>query len=350
MPVLLAVAAAGLLTGFSVAWIGLHIGGLKRTRDVDDAVTALAALIAAALCARAGVRHHGRMRVFWTLLAGACLCWSAAEITWGVYDVIMHVAVPVPSWADVGYLSAIPVAILGLLSLPAIPRTARLRIRWLLDSLIVATSLAFLSWGLVLGPVWHSTDLSTLGGVVALAYPFGDVMMVFFIILALRRMTGGETLALWFLFGGLLLMALSDSTYSYLTTTNSYSSGGLIDVGWIAAYLMIGLAGFASDPSRATVTRAAAARAPSLTSFFAPFVPAFMALATVGIKLQLGDTLDTAATAFAFGLIVLVLVRQALLARELMGAGDTADAGHVISLIQLALGRDKPRTAQAERL
>ena len=52
------------------------------------------------------------------------------------------------------------------------------------DGLVVATALLFLSWTLVLGPLWRSADLSTWAGVVALAYPFGDVVIVFFIVLA----------------------------------------------------------------------------------------------------------------------------------------------------------------------
>ena len=45
------------------------------------------------------------------------------------------------------------------------------------------------------------------GGLVALGYPFGDVVIVFFILVAVRGMTVHDR-ALWCLLGGLLLMPL----------------------------------------------------------------------------------------------------------------------------------------------
>jgi len=42
------------------------------------------------------------------LFGCAMACWTLAEVIWGYYAVILNVAVPLPSWADLGYLSAIP--------------------------------------------------------------------------------------------------------------------------------------------------------------------------------------------------------------------------------------------------
>lgn len=340
-----AAAVAALIAGLSALWIGFRIGGLRLTRDVDDTVTALAALLATLACGRAGLRHQGRLRVTWSLLAGACLCWTVAEVTWGVYDLVLRAEVPVPSWADVGYLAAIPIAVIGLLRLPAMPSGRRHRMRWLADGVIVAAALGFVSWTLVLGPVWHATDLSTIGGIVAVAYPLGDVMMVFFVVVAVRRMSGGESAALWLLLAGLLMMALSDSAYSYLVTTNSYSSGGLLDVGWIAAYLTISVAAVASKPQEQTVTRAAASSAPSLLSFVAPFVPALMALGAIGLELQLGRALDAPAMAFALVLVTLVLVRQLLLANQFVKESDDAETLQIRHIVSTALGRRGPASA-----
>ena len=40
---------------------------------------------------------------------------------------------------------------------------------------------------------------------------------------------------------GMLCFAFSDSAYAYLTAVNAYSGSNLIDVGWVAGYLVIGL-------------------------------------------------------------------------------------------------------------
>jgi len=225
-----------LATGVLGIWIGLHVGGARVTLWVDDVATPLAALIACVLCLRARARHGGRMRLFWSLLGCATASWTLAEVVWGYYALILNVEVPVPSWADLGYLSAIPLAVAALVVHPATRGGGTRRARSVLDGLVVATALLFLSWTLVLGPLWRSADLSTWTGVVALAYPFGDVVIVFFIVLAIRGMTGGDRLSLWCLLVALLVMALSDSTYSYLTEVGRYTGADVIDTGWVAAY------------------------------------------------------------------------------------------------------------------
>ena len=337
--VLVGVAIVSLVTTVSALWIGLRVGGAACARDFDDLVTAMVAIIATLFCFRAARRECGRMRVFWGLTAGACLCWAVAEVTWAVYELLLGVRVPILSWADVGYLSAIPLVVAALLSHPGMHRTRTRKVRSLFDSLIVATALAFLSWTLVVGQLWHSTDLSTLAGLVALAYPFGDVVIVFFIVVVVRRIGGDARLALWCLLAGLVVMAVSDSTYSYLSTINSFPSGGIIDVGWIAAYLTIGLAAFASEPSSLGVVDTAGPDAPTFASFLAPLVLTFVALAVAGLELQLGRHLDTAGTVMAFALVSLVLVRQTVFALELSKTADSAEADWLRRLVRAALSR-----------
>jgi hypothetical protein len=336
-----AAGAVALVTGLAGAWVGLRIGGARATLWVDDVLTPLAALIACVLCLRARTRHVGRMRLFWSLLAGAGALWTLAEVVWGYYALILDVEVPVPSWADVGYLSAIPVTVAALVAHPATGGGGTRKARSVFDGLLIATALLFLSWTLVLGPLWRSADLSTWTGVVALAYPFGDVVIVFFVVLAIRGMTGADRLSLWCLLAALLAMALSDSTYTYLTEVGRYTSPSLIDTGWIAAYLGIALAAFSSRSGGAAVP-AAVSRAersrPSLASLIAPLLPVLLALSVAAVEIRLGHRLDHAAWLMAFGLIALVLTRQGLMVRELLTPGCDAQAGLMQRLTDAALG------------
>ncbi len=322
-----AAGAAALATVAFAAWIALNIGGDRATLWMDDLVTPLAAGLGCALCFAAARRHDGRMRTFWGLLCAAMACWTLAEGIWGVYALILAREVPLPSWADLGYLSAIPLAVAALIMHPATRGSGSRSLRATLDALALATALLFLSWTLVLGPLWHSSDLTTLAGLVAVAYPFGDIVIVFFIVLAIRGMTGDGRLSLWCLLAGLMAMALSDSTYTYYTEVANYSSANanLVDAGWVAAYLGIGLAAFSAGagnlPRRARLDR------PSLVSLVTPLLPMLVALCAAAIEIELGDTLDQAAVVMLLVLIVLVLVRQALLLRDLSGPGRGAAAG-----------------------
>jgi hypothetical protein len=321
--VLLAAGVALLATSVVTVWIAVDLGGARTTLWVDDLTTPLAAGIACAMCLRARTRHTGRMRLFWTLLSCATASWTIAEAIWGVYALILQEEVPSPSWADVGYLAAIPLTIAALVTHPAMTGNGTRKARSVLDGAGVAAALLFLSWTLVLGQLWHSTDLSTAGGIVTVAYPFGDVVIVFFIVLAIRGMTGGQRVSLWCLLAGLLAMALSDSIYTYLSETGVYTSSGanVIDAGWIAAYLGIALAAFSSTAKDERIRGATLPR-PSLASLLAPLLPVLLALIVTAVQIDLGHHLDRAAWLMAFGVIVLVLVRQALAILELKASAS----------------------------
>jgi diguanylate cyclase len=334
---LAAVGAVVLASALFALWIGLQIGGARTTLWVDDLATPLAALIACTLCLRARSRQQGQLRLFWSLLACATACWTLAELIWGYYALILSEEVPVPSWADVGYLTAIPLSVAALVVHPATRGSGTRKTRWVFDGLVVATALLFLSWTLVLGPLWRSADLSTWTGAVSLAYPFGDVVIVFFIVLAIRGMTGSDRHALWCLLAGLLAMALSDSTFTYLTDVANYNSGSLIDTGWVIAYLGIALAAFSSDTTEVVATTSENS-APSLLSLVAPLLPVLLALAVAAVEIRLGHHLDRAAWLMAFALIALVLVRQALMLIELMGPGGKTRGGLMARLTHTALG------------
>jgi hypothetical protein len=332
---------AGILafaTALFAAWVGWGFGGEASVRYVDDLATVLAVLIATLLCVRAETRQAGELRRFWWLLAGACGAWTIAESIWAVYELILNDPVPVPSWADIGYLAGIPLAVLALVCHPAMRGSGTQKTRSVLDGLIVATALLFLSWTVVLGPLWQSTDLSKLGGLVALAYPFGDVVIIFFIVLAIRGMSGNGRLALWCLFGGLLATALSDSAYSYLTEVKSYETGNLIDTGWFAGYLGIALAAFCSR-SGDNVGQGAGLSLPSPASLVIPFLPVVGALGLAAVQMELGHRLDDVAWITVFGLIALVLARQGLLVVDLVAPSEQEEAGAARRLARATFGR-----------
>lgn len=328
-------AAAALTLVFAV-WVGAGIGGDETALYVDDLATVAAALAAAAMCGWAATRHAGRMRLFWALLAGACGAWALGEGIWAWYD-LGGGDVPVPSWADAAYLAALPPTAAALLVHPALHGRTIGRTRSLLDGLVLAASLFFVGWMLVLEPMQRTIDLSSLGDLVILAYPIGDVVIVFLVVLLIRGTTSAARLDLWCLMAALLLITISDAVYSYLANVQDYASGGILDTGWFAGYLVIALAALSSRARSAAESRAGAS--PSLTpaAIFTPFAAMLGALSLAAIRLQLGHTLDDVTLTVAFVLVGLVLVRQALLVIDLLGPSREPDA-HMTDRLVTALG------------
>jgi len=292
-------------------WLVLHIGGQSGVRDFDDSVTALAALSAAAACLLAASRQRGAARRFWMFLGFACVAWTLAEVIWGVYDVVLSEAVPVPSWADVGYLGAYPLAAAALLSHPGMRGAGRRKARATLDGLAIGTAVLLLSWTFVLGPLWRHTDLSTAGGIVALAYPFGDVLIMFLIILTVRSMTATGRRGLLWVLVGLFAMAVADSTYAYLVEVGRYATGSLVDVGWVVGYLAIAV-GASGDVSQVVRAPSEEHAESSLLSLVTPYVPVLLALSVVTFELERHHQVDRFSWLAAFGLAMLVIARQSL--------------------------------------
>jgi hypothetical protein len=293
-------------------WLVLHVGGDNGVRYFDDIVTALAALSACVACLLAGRRRSGSERRFWVLLGLALGAWTFAEVIWGVYDLVLNTAVPVPSWADVGYLGAIPLAAAALLCHPGMRAAGSHRTRATLDGLAIGTAMLLLSWTFVLGSLWRHTDLTTAGGIVALAYPFGDIVIIFLIVLSVGSMTATGRRPLLWVFVGLFAMAVSDSTYAYLVEVGRYSTGNLVDIGWVVGYLAIAV-GASADVGQTVRASSDELAEASLVSLVTPYVPVLLALSVITFEMETHHHVDRFSWLTGFALALLALARQALL-------------------------------------
>ncbi len=217
-----------------------------------------------------------------------------------------------PSWADVGYLGAIPLAAAALLYHPSMHVAGSYKTRATLDGLAIGTALLLLSWTFVLGPLWRHTDLTTAGGIVALGYPFGDMVIIFFIVLTVRSTAATGRRPLFWVLVGLFAMAVSDSTYAYLVEAGRYSTGNLVDIGWVVAYLAIAV-GASRDSGQKVLAPSHQAVEASLISLVTPYVPVLLALSVITFELELHHHVDRFSWLTGFGLTLLALARQALL-------------------------------------
>jgi diguanylate cyclase len=233
---------AGLTVVFA-AWGYWRWGGAALTDDVYLLGLLAANLVAAAACMVAGLCHHGRRRLAWLLIGASALSWTAGEAAWSWYAIVQEAPVPAPGFPDVGYLGAIPFAVAGL-SVFVVRREAPADLlRTILDGAIVAGSVFFVSWVLVLGTMYRNSTGSALQNTVALLYPSTDVLIVIMALIVLARAAGADRLPFSLLASGLLANAVADSAFSYLSATNSYSGGSnLSDTGYWTGYLLVALA------------------------------------------------------------------------------------------------------------
>jgi hypothetical protein len=121
------------------------------------------------------------------LLGLGLLSWVFGQMIFTYYEWVLDQPPPLPSIADLGYLSVYPFLLLGILLLPArpVPVTARTRIA--LDGLMIMTAAVTFSWYFILGPVMQQGTETTLAKAVATAYPLADIVLIACLIILASR-------------------------------------------------------------------------------------------------------------------------------------------------------------------
>jgi diguanylate cyclase len=285
----------------------------SHVSDVAQGLAALAAAVAAGRHARRVADR--RTRATWVLVAAGCTAWAAGEAYW-CWHTLRADVVPFPSLADVGFLGFTVLMAAGLLVHPARGgQTAFLQ--RVFDGLLSAGAVGLVSWLTTLGAVAGAEGGSGLVGVLLLAYPSSDVLLVVFTVLLLTRASGNRT-ALHLVSAGVVALGVSDSAFAYLAAEGIYD-GGLTDLGWIGGFLLIALAGTCREPVPVT---GPSGRLPDDTdrvtvpASVVPYVPVLVALSVVAGVTLLSRPLAEAEMMVACGVVLCLLARQYLAVRD----------------------------------
>jgi PAS domain S-box-containing protein len=190
--------------------------------EVPGVLAAVASLYAARRC---------RTRRFGWLLVGA------GTISFSIGDFLLtFVSDRFPGPGDVLYLAAYPLLAAGLIFL--VPRTRAGALVAGLDALLATTAVSlfiFLFW---LEPLWSRSGESTAARAVSSAYPLGDMLLVMILLGVLLRSASPPRLLL----AAMTCLLASDLVYIGLIARDSYSSGSVVDAGWLMSYVLLGMA------------------------------------------------------------------------------------------------------------
>lgn len=238
-----AAVVAGLVVAAFAAVLASPILPVSSVAVVDNIGQGVAAFIAAIACGWAARSMAGRVRVAWSLLAVSAGLWCAGQAAWSYSVYILEVTPPYPGFPDIGFLASIPFAFAGVRVFWETPRGYSSPWRVWLDGLIIALSLLFSAWVFGLRFVWQENE-SSPERILDLAYPILDILVGTVVVLAIRRATQRPKARLLLLLGGVAATPVGGSAFVYLTgggvDPNQVST--VIDVAWLAGYLMIALA------------------------------------------------------------------------------------------------------------
>ena len=226
-----------------VLWVVLNPGGdsvLAWFGNIALCLTALAATFACLLAAR---RYSGNgVANPWGLIFAGMAFMTFGESAWLIQEMVLGQEVGSPAVADIGYLVFYPFLFVGLFMMPHAPTTPGRRITLGLDIAIATGAVTLIVAHFLLSRLidGDGTPASTL---ITIAYPVSDLALIFAaLVLVVRAGPNLSRTTMMLLALGFIAIAVSDSLYAYLMETDVYTSGNLIDTGWVFGYALVGAA------------------------------------------------------------------------------------------------------------
>src|SRR5262245_49826687 len=219
--------AIAVITGLAVVLLTGAVDG-STASAIDNISETLAAAFAVAACA---IRAHRvpQSRRAWRLLAAAAAAWGAGQAYWSWAEITSQ-DVPFPSWADLGYLAALPLAMVGLSILRREVGGLRAWTRAALDGVLVSASLLCLSWVTVLGPLYRADADTAWAKALALAYPTADVVIVTIAIIVVSREHDRRTRVRYeLLTAGFVAIAAADAAFAWMSQQDGVGGGHLVN-------------------------------------------------------------------------------------------------------------------------
>jgi PAS domain S-box-containing protein len=237
-------------------WKGYSLGALALGLAYfllgghDDAQTAIYQLfiVGVPISILVGVRRNQpETRLPWLLFVAGFALWCIGDTYWDSYLWILDKQAPYPSFADVAYLGGYPFLIAGAFVL--VRGWGRPSMGSLLDSTIVALAAVVVVTLFLLTPLLATSE-PAFAKAIAVGFPVMDVLLLLALTqIMFRRRVMNLTLQAIMVGTGALL--ITDGIYSYLSLEGAYTSGMVIDAGWLACYALWAVA--ALHPSMARI-------------------------------------------------------------------------------------------------
>ena len=298
------------LGALAVAVYPLVPHGPVRDWALFDAI----ALAASAAIAYAALLHRPRAYGAWLFIAAGQFAFALGDGLFGLEEYVLH-SKPFPSIADGFYLSGYPLTALGLTLLTR-ARAPRRNLVALIDAATITTSLALASWLFLISPIAHDPTLTAPGRVISLAYPLGDVLLLA-TAARISMGTSGRPPAYWLFGAGIASLLVADSAYLGALQLGDYKTGGVIDLGWLTSYVLLGVA--ALHPSMRELSLPSAEHLPRLTVSRLGLLAGASLAAPAMLLIQNVRGMPTnipVFSAFAALLCSLVIARMTLLVRR----------------------------------
>ncbi len=295
---------AGLVTAVHLIASGSLSG---QSAQLENRLAVLVGALAMAVaCFFAGRNTHLGVKRGWYLLSSAGGLWVVSNALAARAELASGEILPVPSLADIPSALAVVAAVLGVLSFLGSMLSSAGRMRALLDGLLIASSMIFVAWAMFLKDVVAGIE-GDASPVLALAYPFGDVVLVSLVLVAFPRI--GSKGAWLLLAGGLGVLTVGHVTLAYFEVAQVGFLGGFEGSAWMIGCLLIGLAGLSADRDLPPAT--GDPRSGGALDIVVPLLPVAIA-GGIGLNRLIDGSVDLVLAVTGAVIVLLLVVRQML--------------------------------------
>ncbi len=173
------------------------------------------------------ITRKAEPRFAWTLLAAGMLLMAVGDIVFGTSQ-------PVPSVADMLYVSAYVALTLGFVGLVRSEFPSR-RGSSRLDVVVVVAGVALLGILMLIVPAAHPDGAGLAAQAVSLGYPAIDLILLLILFKPAHR-AGSRRVVFFLLAGGLLLRLIGDTGYALSSFGTTYVAGDPADAFWLLSY------------------------------------------------------------------------------------------------------------------
>jgi hypothetical protein len=257
-----------------------------------------------------------QVRAPWYLFALGQTFFVVGDVITYNYTQFFGTELPYPSIGDVAYLLVYPCLVGGLLMLIRRRNPGRDRDS-VIDSLIVAIGVGTMTWVFLMSPVAHDSASTLVQKLVAMAYPFGDLILLTTVV-RLAMGAGKRAPSMYLMGAAALSLFFTDTLYTYISVTGAvYNQSGYLEAGWGMFYLLWGAA--ALHPSMRSVSDKAPEGEPRMTKLRLLLLASASLIAPGVMLIQLSrdDAVDMPVLIGAsVALFILVVVRMSGLVRR----------------------------------
>lgn len=192
-------------------------------------------------------------------ISAGSLSWSIGNIVWAYYNLILQIELPYPSWADLGFAPTYPLWLIGTIFLSKATGTKfeLSKRRNKLFLLVIPLVITALSYYFLFFIVKRSFEAETfLRLFFDMYYPTMDIIILTLATIifgiSVNFFGGKYKLSLFSILLGYIFLYSADFTFSYLTSTNQFYTGGFDDMLFMLGFYFIswGTLSFYLTPKR----------------------------------------------------------------------------------------------------